>query len=180
MAYVYRYINLESREVIYIGKVKGTRDNWCDPLRARHEQHMREDWYKENAENIIMQFIEIESHADADILETWLISKYGTGQLLNKAKTGWGESRIDLWAQTVGHWRTYQKGCSQSMEAINEAANILYRVSEGLEYNVDTALSMFNEMIRETVSEKSKICRLSRFDEQEDFLRTQKKPEAPQ
>ena len=36
-----------------------------------------------------MQFVELDSHTDADILETWLINFYDTGQLINISKTGW-------------------------------------------------------------------------------------------
>ena len=110
MAFVYRYIDLEAQEVVYIGKVAGEKDVYIDPLKRRHEQHTREKWYQENSDNLVMQFIEVKSHADADILETWLISKYGTGQLLNKAKTGWGESALDLSPMLYGRWKTYQRG----------------------------------------------------------------------
>lgn len=173
MAFVYRYIDLESQEVVYIGKVKGEKDTWNDPLRRRHEQHMRDEWYKKNADNLVMQFIEVDSHADADILETWLISQYGTGQLVNVSKTGWGKSGIDLWPQVTGKWRTYQRGCAQSRDALYALAGMLYETTEGLEYNVDSSLGMFSEMVRDIVMEKKKANRLSRYDEQDEFLRTQ-------
>lgn len=171
MPFVYRYIDVEAQEVVYIGKVTGFKDLYNDPLRNRHEQHKREEWYKKNKNNLIMQFIETESHADADILETWLISKYGTGQLVNKAKTTWGESKIDMWSLTAGHWKTYQRGCNQSIKALYDVAEQLYKYTEGLEYNVDSGLGMFCGMVKDIVNEKSKVSRLSRYDEQEDFMR---------
>ena len=65
MAFVYRYIDLNAQEVVYIGKVTKGGDLDQDPLLRRHQQHTREDWYKKNADNLVMQFIEVESHADA-------------------------------------------------------------------------------------------------------------------
>ena len=47
MAYVYRYINLEAKEVVYIGKVTKDHDVGFDPLLNRHRQHRGEKWYKE-------------------------------------------------------------------------------------------------------------------------------------
>lgn len=178
MAFVYRYIDLNAQEVVYIGKVTKGGDIDPDPLLRRHQQHTREDWYKKNADNLVMQFIEVESHADADILETWLISKYGTGQLVNVSKTGWGESKIDMWALTLGHWRTYQRGCGQSQDALYKAANMLYKLTEGLQYNVDSSLGIFCDMIKDIVNEKTKVDRLSRYDEQDIFRRPMtKQPE---
>lgn len=172
MAFVYRYIDLSANEVIYVGKVTKERDIGYDPLRRRHEQHMREEWYKKNADNIVMQFIEVDTHADADIIETWLISQYGTGQLVNISKTGWGESKIDLWPMLFGRWRTFQRGCVQGREALYDAAEMLYKTTEGLEFNVESSLGMFVNMIKDITNEKSKVEKLSRYNEQEMFKRS--------
>lgn len=110
MAYVYRYINLDAREVVYIGKVKG--DEFENLIR-RHKQHKREDWYKENKNNIIMQYAEVPTAADADILETIEIAYYAdTNQLINKDKTSWGSPQLFLDGAGIleSRWRTY--GCT--------------------------------------------------------------------
>lgn len=172
MPFVYRYIDLEAHQVVYVGKVTKDREGNNNPIQRRHEQHMREEWHKKNSNNLIMQYIEVHSHADADILETWLISQYGaTGQLFNVSKNSWGISDIDLWPVVTGKWRTYQRGCGQAKEAIYHAAEVLYQMTEGLEYNVNSSTGVFMDMIRDIVSEKAKVERLSRYDEQDDFMR---------
>lgn len=106
MAYVYRYIDMNKRECVYIGKVMGDADIYVNPLERRHEQHKRDDWYKEiGDENLLLQFTRVPTHADADILETYLISQYeDTGQLKNKAKVGWGKSCV---VSTIIKWENY-------------------------------------------------------------------------
>ena len=98
MAYVYRYIDMNKRECVYVGKVMGDADIFFDPLERRHKQHSYDAWYKEiGGENLLLQFIHVPTHADADILETYFISQYeDTGQLKNKAKVGWGKSGVVL------------------------------------------------------------------------------------
>lgn len=108
MPYVYRYIDMNTHECVYVGKVKSDADIGLDPLARRHDQHKREDWYKEiGDENLLMQYIHVPTHADADILETFFISAYeGTGQLKNKAKTGWGRATVSVWKPTI-EWSNY-------------------------------------------------------------------------
>ena len=69
MPYIYRYIDIDKEEVIYVGKVTRYKDVGYDPLKNRHEQHCREDWYKNDSDHIVMQYIELDSHVDADIIE---------------------------------------------------------------------------------------------------------------
>lgn len=108
MPYVYRYIDMNKHECVYVGKVKGDPDVYVDPLARRHDQHKREDWYLEiGDENLLMQYIRVPTHADADILETYFISAYeGTGQLKNKAKTGWGKATVSVWKPDIA-WNNY-------------------------------------------------------------------------
>lgn len=177
MAYVYRYINLKKAEVCYVGKVTKDSDFGYDPLLARHEQHKREDWYKAiGNENLVLQYIELDSHVDADIYETWLIQFYDTGQLVNKAKTGWGRSRIDLYSAIYGHWRTFrgagQQGAEREVrEQVNSLVNVLLKSTEGLFYNIDSALADFNTRVFEIQQDLRKGYTLSRYDAQDDFRR---------
>lgn len=81
MAYVYRYKN-RAGEAVYIGKTKD--------LVSRHYAHTREPWYDKD---LILEWVEGLSPAEADILETHFISvdnpKY------NKAKR-WGKSTLTI------------------------------------------------------------------------------------
>ena len=179
MPFVYRYIDLDKEEVVYIGKVtKGDLFNDFIPLQNRHEQHKREEWYKNASDSMVMQYIETETHADADILETWLISYYDTGQLVNKAKTGWGKPMFDLSSVVFGKWRTYGRGTlHEDDEAIKIAGELIAKVNrmtEGYFFHLDTAIAVLNDNIREIAKDKQKAYRLSRFDEQEDFKRHEK------
>ena len=60
----------------------------------------------------------------------------------------------------------------QSREALYDVAEHLYKYTDGLEYNVNSGLGMFCDMIKDIVNEKTKVNRLSRYDEQEDFMRS--------
>jgi predicted acetyltransferase len=99
---------MNARECVYVGKVKTDGDIGLDPLARRHDQHRREGWYIEiGDENLLLQYIHVPTHADADILETYFISIYeGTGQLRNKAKTGWGKATVSVWKPTIA-WNNY-------------------------------------------------------------------------
>ena len=103
MSYVYRYVDAEKGECIYVGKVNGCNDIGVDPLSRRHNQHKRDDWYKDHggAENVFMEICEFEPQAEADIFETAMIAFYSeTGQLEKKAKL-WGKQNIvDVQKQT--------------------------------------------------------------------------------
>lgn len=97
MAFVYRYIDIDKNKVAYIGKVTGEAEN--NALTKRHKQHKSTDyWYGEHGgdENLMLQFIELPSAADADIYETILISKGDQEYLENRAKTGWGDVSFNL------------------------------------------------------------------------------------
>lgn len=176
MAYVYRYINLKAKEVVYIGKVTKDHDVGFDPLLNRHRQHRGEDWYKEiGDENLLLQYFEC-SHTDADILETWLINYYcPTGQLVNISKMNWGKSNIDLYPVFGGRWRNYgQNRMYNENEVFNllaPLANNLIRWTEGLEINLDNYLDEFCDNVRIIAKDLKKTYELSRWDMQEDFKR---------
>ena len=174
MAYVYRYIDLDKGEVVYVGKVTKHKDYKYDPLRLRHEQHMREDWYKAG-KNIVMQYVELNSHADADILETWLINYYDADQLVNKSKTGWGKCSFDLSSLLFGRWRTFGLNTGsnedEATRIVSDMVRVLFKYSEGLNYNLDRQIEMMNDQIRHIAEEKRRAYLLSRFDSQEDYKR---------
>lgn len=178
MPYIYRYIDLEKEEVVYIGKITKYKDIGYDPLRNRHEQHSREEWYKNN-DNLVMQYIELENQCDADVLETWLINFYDTGQLINKAKTGWGRSNIDMWPIVANKWRTFGKASDmreqEIREVISEFVYSLMRETEGCTVNIESGIHILCERIRYVHKKWVKAQRLTRFDEQQLFLRSRRK-----
>lgn len=171
MAFVYRYIDLKKEETIYIGKVKSSVSCGLEPLEQRHAQHKREKWYKDNENSIIMQFVELDSHTDADILETWLINFYDTGQLINISKTGWGKSKLWLYEAVFGRWRTYGQGCNQKQRRIEGAVKTLERMTEGYRFNIDVGIAQFTATLHEIVADDNKANLLSRYNLQDDFKR---------
>lgn len=180
MPYIYRYIDLTTEEVRYIGKVTKDADIGYDPLENRHKQHKGEQWYKDiGDENLLMQYIELSSHTDADILETWLINYYcKTGQLVNKAKMNWGKSNIDLYPVYGGKWRNWgqNRRVNQDMlyKSLLPIVDALIKETEGLEYHLDGALDYFASRVREIACDLRKTYRISRYDSQDDFLRVNK------
>ena len=156
MPYVYRYIDMTKQEVCYVGKVTHYKDIGYDPLARRHEQHKREEWYKKIGDrNILFQFIETDSHTDADILETWLINYYcGSGHLINKGKMEWGKSNIDLLPYISGKWVTYYDyGTRKSIsEKLMMVANII--VKEDWEAYIENAQREFKEAFDSMFNDK--------------------------
>lgn len=175
MPYLYRYIDLEKQEVVYAGKVTKYNDVGYNPLKNRHEQHCREDWYKASKDNLIMEFIEFDNACDVDILETWLINFYDTGQLVNKAKTGWGKTSFDLWSSVENRWVVY--GLDRSMNGqnirglANDLIDSLQKYTEGYTVNIDFKLNYFCDNVRDVQKELEKSSRLARCDTQGLFLR---------
>ena len=183
MPYVYRYIDLNKEEVVYIGKVTTyyDKDNTCiyDGLVKRHSQHKREEWYgKIGDENLLLQYIQVGTHSDADILETWLINYYDTGQLFNKAKLGWGEPGIDLYPCISGRWRNFRQGAISNTEEVTaivrKIVDSFIRRTEGMSFNIETGLEWLCDDIREIRGDMVKASRISRFDAQYDFRREKK------
>ena len=156
MPYVYRYIDVTKQEVCYVGKVTHCKDVGYDPLTRRHEQHKREEWYKAiGDQNILFQFIETESHTDADILETWLINYYcGSGQLVNKGKIEWGKSNIDLNPYISGKWVTYYDYGTR--KALNEKLMSVARriLTENWESYIENAKKEMEEAFNAMFNDK--------------------------
>lgn len=178
MPYVYRYIDLQKEEVCYVGKVTTYEDlgTAYNGLVKRHSQHKTDDWYKKiGGENLLLQYIRLESHTDADIFETWLIQYYDTGQLYNIAKTGWGKPSIDLSLCIFGKWRNFRQNAFENQEEIYKQllciSEGLWKQTEGLVFNVDYALNSFNTKVKELQNDLVKAHKISRFDMQEDFKR---------
>ena len=124
---------------------------------------------------MLLQYIELDNHTDADIFETWLIQYYDTGQLYNKAKTGWGKSSIDLYSRIFGRWRNFRGSSRNNQQEIYSqllyVAEVLWNNTNGLFFNVDYALKNFCDRVKEIQSDLQKAHRISRFDMQDDFLR---------
>ncbi len=180
MPYIYRYINLKDEETVYVGKVTTyyDQDATCpyDGLVKRHEQHQRETWYKDiGDENLLLQYIQLSSHTDADIYETWLIQYYDTGQLFNKAKKGWGSSEIDFSPAIFGKWRNFRKNNYKNAEeiqkAVHEMVDTFMRYTSYLELDIELNLKLLCDQIRKMKSDKDKCDRITRLEAQGDFKR---------
>lgn len=104
MPFVYRYIDIseDQPKVVYVGKVCRNREEPFEALLARHKEHvLNDDWYKEiGGENLTLEYIEVPSSADADILESYYIAKLDSDGLKNKAKR-WGKTHLQIENQFV-------------------------------------------------------------------------------
>ena len=183
MPYIYRYIDLGKKECVYVGKVTRHKDIGYDPLGDRHRQHTREQWYKDiGKDNLLLQYIELDSHTDADILETWLISYYNhTGQLQNKAKVGWGKSAIDLSKHIHNLWKNY---CEMQFASESElrhqlsiatdiCAKHLFKAIKAKDAGgVERLLRHLGDCVAETANNLINSQKLDIIEAQSDFLRT--------
>lgn len=88
-AYVYVYVNKQSGEPVYVGKV-----NAGSSLESRISDHRSDFWYEQG--NLLIYYTPVESSATADILETALINSFlEEGYVLyNIAKTTWGSTSL--------------------------------------------------------------------------------------
>lgn len=170
MSYVYRYIDLDKEEVVYIGKVNGDE---LDCLTRRHEQHKRDSWYTGST---IMQFKRLQTPADADIAETYLISMYAhTGQLANRAKTGWGQSALfiqNLHRDWIDYARFYERAHDGLKQQVVDIVDMFFKDIQGGDFFHEGALDALCDRIRELQRERLLAAKLSRYDKDDDFLRT--------
>lgn len=169
MAFVYRYVDLSKPATVYVGKVTGDE---FDALMRRHEQHKREEWYKASAKDIVFQYIDGLTPADADMLETYHIATYSeTGQLVNKAKTTWGKSFVIAVSAIATGWHTYEAGKANTLDALYSLVRTLDRTTEGLAYHdIRAALMAFCQGVKELQLEMLKGEMLTRYDMQDDFV----------
>ena len=180
MPYVYRYIDMNRKEVVYVGKVTTyyDMDATCvnDGLVKRHAQHQREDWYKSiGDENLLLQYIQLKSHVDADIAETWLISYYDTGQLFNKSKTGWGACTWDLYPHLFGKWKNFRQNSYKNGKEIRDQTDaiidLFIKATDGCRHDVNNSLEWLCKKIKDIEKDMRKAESISRFDMQEDYKR---------
>lgn len=174
--YVYRYINLKKMETVYVGKVTRYKDVGYNPLRQRHNQHKGDDWYKDiGEENLLLQYIELPSHADADILETWLINYYPKGQLANKAKTNWGASFLPLENNVFGKWKNFAREWWENDKDIAREVNRIVEsfVIQGDELtgDIESGLKCLCDGIRQLKKEYEKAKKFDDHNAQEPFIR---------
>ena len=80
MAFVYEY--LDEEEVVYVGKVANSSK---ESLMRRKSQHCTDPYC-----NFKFRYTELETHSEADSLETYLINKIRPK--FNKAKINWGDA----------------------------------------------------------------------------------------
>lgn len=81
MAFVYRY-KTDSGEIIYIGKT--------NKLNERVNAHRQDPWWNDA---LVVEYIDNLTPADADMLETYYISKCNPKYNVRKQ---WGASKIDI------------------------------------------------------------------------------------
>lgn len=174
MSFVYRYVDLGKEEVVYIGKVNG--DSLQD-LYRRHQQHRSDSWYNDR---VVLQYQPAETPADADMLETYLISQYAhTGQLFNIAKTSWGRSRLCPKASVWGNWKDFFRAYAYHEdgleERVTEVVRNFFKSTEGLDYHVEEMLDVLCDQIRGICKDMKLARELYReYGECEDFMRRTK------
>lgn len=115
MAFVYRYWDITNgkADVVYIGKVTRKREEAIEGLVERHREHKNDLWYRDiGDDNLVLEWFEIDSDADADILESWYISKLDGPKLNNRAKR-WGPSGIEVKCNH-SRWQTLRSYYEQS------------------------------------------------------------------
>lgn len=86
MPYIYKYIDVNDEKCKYVGISKDK-----TTFNRRLKSHKTQDkWYTLGVWRIERAFVE--SECDAQFLEGWLISEYGTGRWYNEQKVNWGKS----------------------------------------------------------------------------------------
>lgn len=92
MPYVYRYLYPEADVVFYVGKTNAPD---LSGVFSRVAAHRNEQKFKDRLpESYRVEYIELPSAADADIMETALIALWNPP--LNESKTGWGATSLCL------------------------------------------------------------------------------------
>lgn len=100
MQCVYRFIDLADGKVKYIGIVFGENRT----LKQRTYEHIRYDKWCENSTWKI-EYIEVNSRAEAEALEAHFIAVFNTGEHNNKSKSDWGVN--SFFADIQFQWKEY-------------------------------------------------------------------------
>ena len=105
--YVYRYLNINTKEYDYIGITKN--------LSQRLYQHRLEDKFNNSYK---IEYFKVNTKADAEIWEGHLIAKYETYKRLNVAKASWGlcsylPNDEDMWKEYLYKPKDKNKNSTQ-------------------------------------------------------------------
>lgn len=183
MAYVYKYIDITQENnyrIVYIGKVTRKRFNEIDGLMERHAQHKAEEWYKKIGEdNLICEYMHMDSDADADIYETYLIALIedikeqkkkqaqesgsedfheNDWELFNKAKR-WGGTNLNIYPYKKS-WEVLYDAKSIRLESLisntTETVTGLIK-NNNIDSEIDERLEDLKVAIKEYKSSTNKI-----------------------
>lgn len=122
MALVYKYTDLSDNIVKYIGIVHGENRT----LKQRVYEHSVKDmWCIGKTWDI--EYFEVASRTDAELLESHFISLYKTYIYFNQSKSDWGESNLLNNIQI--HWQKYHHNINE------ESNNIIYDIALTYDFN---------------------------------------------
>lgn len=116
MAYVYKYVNKETKEVDYVGII------WSENRRMsqRVSEHSMYDGM--NKELYDIYYFVVDTRTDSEVWESHLISYYKTYEKLNKSKSSWGECSYLKGKEDDIEWKKYikRKRVSREYEKIGD------------------------------------------------------------
>lgn len=103
MAYVYKYVNKETKEVDYVGII------WSENRRMsqRVSEHSLYDGIDSKLYDIY--YFVVDTRTDSEVWESHLISYYKTYEKLNKSKSSWGECSYLKGKEDDIEWKKYIK-----------------------------------------------------------------------
>lgn len=159
MPWLYRYIEVESKEILYIGLVySNKKEALINRLETHRYDFLKKDspWYEYNTCNFKIEVLtpdQVKSRNDAEMLEGHFISEYKSFLKLNKAKSKWGKSsfissRNFNWIlltdiQYCGNIKEY----TMSKQYNNSLEEKLTNKIKELELVIDTQVKKYNELL---------------------------------
>ena len=157
MYYVYRYVG-QNGAVLYVGITNN--------MKKRVYQHTR-DKLAEVSENARIEYFSVKYREDADLLETYLISYYKSGQHFNVSKTKKGDVSFlgDVEAFPWAEWKGEYNETSPFVNDIGKRkTKFVYNpVSDFASMNKATdavygQILYSREMIDSAINDEKKIC----------------------
>lgn len=133
--YVYKYVDIKDQKVKYVGKTTN--------INKRIKDHERDKWFLNSTYDIY--YIECNTKADMDCLETYFIGYYGSCEYYNVAKN-WGNVTLNLTIDE-NQWILYLNPKDQQIKRLEERRENIRKLKKDI-ISLDVEISKLQDSIK--------------------------------
>lgn len=135
LMYVYKYVDTKDQKVKYVGKTTN--------IDKRIKDHERDEWFLNSIYDIY--YIECNTKADMDCLETYFIGYYGSCDYYNVAKN-WGTVTLNLSVDEI-QWTLYLSPKEQQIKYLEERQTKIKKLKKDV-ISLEVEISRLQNLIK--------------------------------